>query len=70
MMNQIQRDWQMIKDSEWWHWLKGEIEQQKQSHIARLINATDITTINVLQGQIRALSTLINIIEGPIIKEE
>ena len=32
-MNQIQRDWQMIKDSEWWHWLKGEIEQQKQSHI-------------------------------------
>ena len=45
MMNQIQRDWQMIKDSEWWHWLKGEIEQQKQSHIARLINATDITDV-------------------------
>lgn len=63
MGGQIQRDWLIIKDTEWWHWVRSEIEGLRDNNINRLIGESDHDNICVLQGKIRVLSQLLNIIE-------
>ena len=64
-MNRLQRDLATVRATYWWEWAMHQLEERKQRAISRLIIASDSRDIYALQGEIKAIRVLTNILTAP-----
>ena len=58
-------DFDAIKFTAWWKWVRETYEQKRKYHINDLIMANNIEDVKVAQGSIKALDAFVDVISNP-----